>query len=44
METISGETMSNENEPYVQLQMVWPERRLNAPPMPRLPEGYSLRT
>ncbi len=33
-----------ENEPYVQLQMIWPERLLNAPPVARVPPGYSLRT
>ncbi len=33
-----------ENEPYAQLQMIWPERLLNAPPVARVPPGYSLRT
>jgi len=33
-----------ENESYTQLQMVWPERLLNAPPAARLPPGYALRT
>ena len=31
-------------ESYVQLQMVWPEHRLNAPPVVQLPLGYTLRT
>ena len=31
-------------ESYVQLQMVWPEHRLNAPPVVQLPFGYTLRT
>jgi mycothiol synthase len=30
-------------ESYVQLQMVWPEHRLNAPPVVQLPLGYTLR-
>ena len=34
----------NENESYVQLQMVWPEHLLDAPPVVRLPPGYVLRT
>jgi mycothiol synthase len=33
-----------ENEPYVQLQMVWPAELLDAPPAVRLPPGYGLRT
>ena len=33
-----------EKEPYTQLEMVWPEHLLKAPPAVRLPEGYSLRT
>jgi len=32
------------NESYLQLQMVWPERLLTSPPIPRMPDGYSLRT
>jgi len=32
------------NEAYTQLQMVWPEQRLNTPPAVRLPPGYTLRT
>jgi mycothiol synthase len=32
------------NEPYVQLQMVWPEHLLDAPPVVHLPPGYTLRT
>jgi mycothiol synthase len=38
------ETTSNENETFVQLQMVWPERLLNAPPIVALSPGYRLRT
>jgi len=34
----------SDREPYVQLQMVWPEDRLEAPPEVRLPLGYTLRT
>jgi len=34
----------SENESYTQLQMVWPEHLLNAPPAVRLPFGYTLRT
>ena len=34
----------SENESYTQLQMVWPEHLLNAPPVARLPPGYALRT
>ena len=34
----------SENESYTQLQMVWPEHLLNAPPAVRLPPGYTLRT
>lgn len=34
----------NENESYTQLQMVWPEHLLNAPPAVQLPSGYALRT
>jgi mycothiol synthase len=33
-----------EDQPYAQLQMVWPERLLAAPPAVRLPAGYRLRT
>jgi mycothiol synthase len=29
--------------PYPQLQMVWPEERLNDPPLAKLPSGYTLR-
>ncbi len=29
--------------PYSQLQMVWPEERLDTPPEPELPAGYELR-
>lgn len=31
-------------EPYQQLQMVWPTRRLNDPPVAQLAPGYALRT
>jgi phosphosulfolactate phosphohydrolase-like enzyme/GNAT superfamily N-acetyltransferase len=31
-------------QPEAQLQMVWPEHRLSAPPAVRLPPGYMLRT
>lgn len=31
-------------QPYVQLQMVWPERLLDRPPTPSPPPGYTLRT
>jgi mycothiol synthase len=34
----------DEEESYAQLHMVWPERRLSAPPAVRLPPGYALRT
>ena len=34
----------SENEPYVQLQMVWPEELFATPPAVHLPAGYSLRT
>ena len=34
----------SEQESYVQLQMVWPEDRLETPPEVRLPPGYRLRT
>jgi mycothiol synthase len=34
----------SENESFVQLQMVWPEYLLNAPPIVALPPGYRLRT
>ncbi len=34
----------SENEPYTQLQMVWPEHLLNVPPAVRLPSGHILRT
>jgi mycothiol synthase len=33
-----------EDQPYAQLQMVWPEHLLSAPPAVRLPPGYRLRT
>jgi mycothiol synthase len=33
-----------QNESYTQLQMVWPEHLLNAPPAVWLPPGYALRT
>jgi mycothiol synthase len=33
----------SENELPTQLQMVWPEQLLNAPPAVRLPPGYTLR-
>ncbi len=29
--------------PYRQLQMIWPERLMDRPPTPQLPEGYELR-
>jgi mycothiol synthase len=32
------------SESYQQLQMIWPERLLAAPPVVRLPPGYTLRT
>jgi len=32
------------HEPYTQLQMVWPEHLLDAPPAVRWPPGYALRT
>jgi len=39
---------NNENTPYpppyAQLQMVWPPARLDDPPLPQPPRGYSLRT
>jgi mycothiol synthase len=31
-------------EPYIQLQMIWPKRLLQAPPAPLVPRGYILRT
>ncbi|MBN1221410.1 MAG: GNAT family N-acetyltransferase [Anaerolineae bacterium] len=34
----------SKNDTYLQLQMVWPEQLLNAPPGARLPTGYTLRT
>lgn len=34
----------SENEPYTQLQMVWPEPLLDTPPTVQLPPGYTLRT
>lgn len=34
----------DENESYTQLQMMWPEHLLNAPPAVQLPCGYTLRT
>ena len=33
-----------EDESYTQLQMMWPEHLLNAPPAVQLPPGYTLRT
>lgn len=36
--------MAAENEPYLQLQMVWPEHLLDMPPVVRLPAGYHLRS
>lgn len=36
--------MMNENEPSLQLQMVWPEQRFAASPSVHLPPGYTLRT
>lgn len=33
----------SENESYTQLQMVWPEHLLDAPPVVQVPEGYALR-
>ena len=41
---LSSEIGLNENEPYTQLQMVWPEHLLNVPPIVRLHSGYALRT
>jgi mycothiol synthase len=32
------------SEPYRQLQMVWPEHLLSAPPVARVAPGYALRT
>jgi len=40
----NSKTELSENESYIQLQMVWPEHLLNAPPAVRLPLGYALRT
>ena len=37
-------TKLSENESYTQLQMVWPEHLLDAPPAVGLPPGYTLRT
>lgn len=34
----------DEQSPYEQLQMVWPQRLLSAPPVVQLPSGYRLRT
>lgn len=34
----------SESKSYTQVQMVWPEHRLDDPPAVRLPPGYSLRT
>jgi len=34
----------NATSPYIQLQMVWPEHRLNTPPVVQLPPDYTLRT
>jgi mycothiol synthase len=33
----------SEEKPYVQLQMLWPARRLDDPPAVRMPPGYRLR-
>jgi mycothiol synthase len=35
---------ANENEPYTQLQMVWPQQLLTTPPAVCLPPGYAVRT
>jgi len=32
-----------EPQPYAQLQMIWPERLLDSPPTPGVPQGYELR-
>ena len=34
----------SENESYTQLQMMWPEHLLNAPPAVQIPPGYTLHT
>ena len=34
----------SQNEPYVQLQMIWPRHRLHVPPLIELPDAYELRT
>jgi mycothiol synthase len=34
----------SQREPYIHLQMIWPEQRLNAPPAVNLSPGYALRT
>ncbi|MBN2304936.1 MAG: GNAT family N-acetyltransferase [Anaerolineae bacterium] len=34
----------SDHPPYTQLQMVWPEHLLSAPPAVHLPDGYTLRT
>ncbi|MBW7881827.1 MAG: GNAT family N-acetyltransferase [Caldilineaceae bacterium] len=33
-----------QDDGYTQLEMVWPARLLNTPPVVKLPEGYALRT
>jgi mycothiol synthase len=39
-----ADSLATAPAPFVQLQMVWPERLLDAPPPVRLPPGYALRT
>lgn len=36
--------MAGESEPYLQLQMVWPDHLLDQPPAVRVAQGYHLRT
>ncbi|MCB0151348.1 MAG: GNAT family N-acetyltransferase [Caldilinea sp.] len=36
--------MAAESEPYLQLQMVWPDHLLDQPPVVRVAPGYHLRT
>lgn len=36
--------MASESEPYLQLQMVWPDHLLDQPPAVRVAQGYHLRT
>ena len=43
-QTQSYLTESNYDESLSQLQMVWPEEKLDAPPVVPLPAGYTLRT